>query len=65
MNEKTKKYRQDAIKQMVDDIKYLENNGLGADDIWEGIDIQNYSYYSTEEDKIKAFQMAGYYVEVN
>ena len=54
MNANIKKYREDAIKQMVDDIKYMENNGIDGDDLWEGIDLNNYSYYSKEEDKVEA-----------
>lgn len=64
MNTKINKYKEDAIKHMIDDIKYLEKSGIEADEIWEGIDIQNYSYYCTEEDKIKAFEKAGYTVEM-
>ena len=63
MNANIKKYREDAIKQMVDDIKYMENNGIDGDDLWEGIDLNNYSYYSKEEDKVEAFRRAGYDVE--
>lgn len=63
MNANIKKYREDAIKQMADDIKYMENNGIDGDDLWEGIDLNNYSYYSKEEDKVEAFRRAGYDVE--
>ena len=48
---------------MVDDIMYLEKRGIEIDNIWDSIDLNNYSYYCTEEDKIKAFQKAGYTVE--
>ena len=64
MSADIKKYREDAIKLMISDIKHMEKNGVGIDDIWEGIDLNNYSYYSTEADKIKAFQKAGYSVEI-
>jgi hypothetical protein len=59
----TKKYREEAIKDMVRDIKSLERDGLDCDDLWEAIDLHQYSYYATEEDKIKAFRKAGYTVE--
>ena len=65
MNANIKKYREDAIKQMVDDIKYMENNGIDGDDLWEGIDLNNYSYYSKEADKVEAFRRAGYDVETS
>ena len=65
MNANIKKYREDAIKQMVDDIKYMENNGIDGDDLWEGIDLNNYSYYSKEEDKVEAFRRVGYDVEIS
>ena len=58
-----KKYREEAIKDMVRDIKNLELDGLDCDDLWEAIDLHQYSYYATEEDKIKAFKKAGYTVE--
>lgn len=58
-----KKYREDAIKMMIDDIKYFESLCINEDDLWDNINLCNYSYYSTEEDKVKAFQKAGYTVE--
>jgi hypothetical protein len=59
-----KKYREEAIKDMVRDIKSLEKDGLDGDDLWEAIDLRQYSYYATEEDKAKAFRKAGYSVEL-
>lgn len=64
MDAKIKKYREEAIRHMVDDIKYMEKNGIDGDDLWEGIVPDNYSYYSTLEDKVKAFKKAGYSVEL-
>lgn len=55
-------YREDAVHHMVYDIEYLEKNGLSGDDLWDAIDINNYSIYSTEDDKVRAFEMAGYTV---
>lgn len=64
MDATIKKYREDAIKQMVDDIRYLEDNGIDGDDLWDGIDLNQYSYYSKEEDKVEAFRRAGYDVTI-
>lgn len=64
MNSKIKEYREDSIEQMVEDIKDLESIGVDGDDLWESIRLCNYSFYSTEEDKIKAFKKAGYTVEL-
>lgn len=47
---------------MINDIKYAEENGIDGDDLWEGIILDQYSYYNTEEDKIEAFRRAGYEV---
>ncbi len=58
-----RKYREKAIMQMANDIEYFEKNGIDGDDLWEGIVLQQYSCYSTEEDKIRAFELAGYTVE--
>ena len=60
-----KKYREEAIKDMVRDIKSLEEDGLDGDDLWEAIDLHQYSYYATEEDKVKAFRKAGCSVETD
>jgi hypothetical protein len=60
-----RKYREEAIKDMVGDIKRLEKDGLDGDDLWEAIDLHQYSYYTTEEDKVKAFRKAGYSVNFN
>lgn len=57
------KYREDAIHHMANDIGHLEMNGISGEDLWEAININNYSYYCTEEDKIRAFEMAGYTIE--
>ena len=57
-------YREDAVLQMASDIEYLEKDGLDCNELWDAIDINNYSIYSTEEDKIRAFEMAGYTVEL-
>lgn len=65
MNAKIKEYREEGIKMMVDDIRYMEENGIDGDDLWEGIILAQYSYYNTEEDKIEAFKRAGYTVEIN
>ena len=52
-----------AINQMVDDIKELEKLGfLNGEELWDSINIYDYSNLLTEKDKIKAFQMAGYKV---
>ena len=64
MNAKIKEYREDGIKQMIDDIRCLEENGIDGDDLWEGIILDQYSYYNTEEDKIEAFRRAGYEVTI-
>lgn len=65
MNSKIKEYREEGIKMMVDDIRYMEENGIDGDDLWEGIILDQYSYYNTEEDKIEAFKRAGYTVEID
>ena len=65
MNTKIKEYRELGIKQMVDDIKYMENYGISGDDLWDGINLNQYSYYNTEQDKIEAFKRAGYDVEIS
>ena len=62
---KIKEFREEGIKMMIDDIKYAEKNGIDGDDLWEGIILDQYSYYNTEEDKIEAFRRAGYTVEID
>lgn len=64
MNAKIKKYREDAIHEMVNAIEYYESIGIDGDDLWDAIDLNNYSYYSKEEDKVEAFRRAGYDVEI-
>ena len=64
MNEKILKYREDAIHHMARDIEDLQNNGIDGEELWNAIDHDNYSYYSTQEDKVRAFEMAGYTVEI-
>lgn len=51
-----------AINQMVDDIKDYEKHGVFGEDLWDSINIYDYSNSLTEKDKIKAFQIAGYEV---
>jgi hypothetical protein len=63
MNAKILKYREEAIHQMARDIEDLQKNGIDGDELWDAINLNNYSCYSTEEDKIRAFEMAGYTVE--
>jgi predicted peroxiredoxin len=64
-NARIKEFREEGIKMMIDDIKYAEKNGIDGDDLWEGIILDQYSYYNTEEDKIEAFRRAGYTVEID
>ena len=61
-NAKIKEFREEGIKMMIDDIKHSEENGIDGEDLWEGIILDQYSYYNTEEDKIEAFRRAGYEV---
>lgn len=64
--EDIKKFREDAIKLMVRDIKESDRNGVPPEEIWDNMNVKaNYSYYSTEEDKIKAFKKAGFTVEIS
>lgn len=65
MNARIKEFREEGIKMMIDDIKYAEKNGIDGEDLWEGIILDQYSYYNTEEDKIEAFRRAGYTVETD
>ena len=59
-----KGYRELAIKQMIDDIKYMDNNGVPPEEMWDNMNVkENYSYYATEEDKIKAFEACGFTIE--
>lgn len=51
-----------AITQMVDDIKDYEKHGVFGEDLWDSINVCDYSNSLTEKDKIKAFQIAGYEV---
>ena len=64
-NARIKEFREEGIKMMIDDIKYAEKLGIDGDDLWEGIILDQYSYYNTEEDKIEAFRRAGYTVEID
>lgn len=51
-----------AISQMIDDIKDYEKNGVFGADLWDSINIYDYSNLLTEKDKIEAFKVAGYEV---
>ena len=64
-NARIKELREEGIKMMIDDIKYAEKLGIDGEDLWEGIILDQYSYYNTEEDKIEAFRRAGYTVEID
>ncbi len=65
MNANIKKYREDAIKHMIRDIKYIDKNGVPPEEIWDNMNVKDYSYYATEEDKITAFQKAGFSIEIS
>jgi hypothetical protein len=55
--------RERTIRAMVNDITYLADLGITGSEAYESIDISNYSYRATKEDKIEAFRRCGYTVE--
>jgi hypothetical protein len=61
---KIKKWREDAIKDMISDIEESDKNGVPPDEIWETLRTDSYSNYMTESDKVKAFRLAGFTVEI-
>lgn len=67
MNEraaKIKKWREDATKDMLADIKESDKNGVPPEEIWEMLRADSYSNYMTESDKVNAFRLAGFTVEI-
>lgn len=52
-----------TIRAMVNDITYLADLGITGAEAYESIDISNYSYRATKEDKLEAFRRCGYTIE--
>lgn len=61
---KIKKWREDAITDMLADIEESDKNGVSPNEIWEMLRADSYSNYMTESDKVKAFRLAGFTVEI-
>lgn len=55
--------RESRIRDIVGDIKHLAKLGITGAEAYESIDIGNYSYKTTEKDKIEAFRRCGYTIE--